>query len=673
MVVEIRKRYFSSNSPLERFNGLLLPAAAVVVPYFHFRTQLFSSPTARSVLLEWLVLISLTGLLMVRHGSVPKWLRLPVALISAAFVIRSVIGVQPSGEFPTYWFGFGPRVALLGVLVASIAAVVLCWRYQLIGNSRHRLDQATRLLLSVLGWIVIAWAVPSLLQPMDAWLNIGDSSEKVLDEVTGWTVGNFPGIHTSWTANTFLGLPLAPLSFLSGFGQAKIILIVLYVNLLVLAIPFCMGWIIRRCVPALGFPASFGIAIVSVTISGSPTNSSLFQELSFLARGLLPVIVAVLTMHLLAKNSRLSHVQVLSLSGAGSIAFWNNFEYGFGALVAVVSVALAISEDVRSAFKQLRRLALGFAMTTVLVVIPGVSVGGNWLGRRLGVFIDMFSGQLRTHSYNNLPAVPGFGLSTLCFVLGVAGVALGFQELRDEESFKASRAGAIGALYFGVWTVMSAPYFLNGGGNGGSRTQFLNIQLTTLTFSIFGILAPKFVKTFQSVKTLRLNRRQSVAGLITALPILLLCSLAASSVLQVPNGIFEWRRVQTPASANQHLDEWSPDRLDWIRPSLIPELVEPFGGVKFVGWWFVYGNAIEALTGVENLLGTTGYETTRTSSQLSLACEPLIRSEKQYVISGSDPSLMSKCAGINVVPRTSPNEDGLVVFEVIRLRNSKTN
>ena len=109
----------------------------------------------------------------------------------------------------------------------------------------------------------------------------------------------------------------------------------------------------------------------------------------------------------------------------------------------------------------------------------------------------------------------------------------------------------------------------------------------------------------------------------------------------MPNGIFEWRRVQTPASANQHLDEWSPDRLDWIRPSLIPELVEPFGGVKFVGWWFVYGNAIEALTGVENLLGTTGYETTRTSSQLSLACEPLIRSEKQYVISGSDPSLMS--------------------------------
>ena len=198
MVVEIRKRYFSSNSPLERFNGLLLSAAAVVVPYFHFRTQLFSSPTARSVLLEWLVLISLTGLLMVRHGSVPKWLRLPVALISAAFVIRSVIGVQPSGEFPTYWFGFGPRVALLGVLVASIAAVVLCWRYQLIGNSRHRLDRAARSLLSVLGWIVIAWAVPSLLQPMDAWLNIGDSSEKVLDEVTGWTVGNFPGIHTSF-------------------------------------------------------------------------------------------------------------------------------------------------------------------------------------------------------------------------------------------------------------------------------------------------------------------------------------------------------------------------------------------------------------------------------------------------------------------------------------------
>ena len=125
MVVEIRKKYLSSNSPLERFNGLLLSAAAVVVPYFHFRTQLFSSPTARSVLLEWLVLISLTGLLMVRCDSVPKWLRLPVALLATTFILRTVIGVEPSGEWPTYWFGFGPRVALLGVLVASLFGVGL--------------------------------------------------------------------------------------------------------------------------------------------------------------------------------------------------------------------------------------------------------------------------------------------------------------------------------------------------------------------------------------------------------------------------------------------------------------------------------------------------------------------------------------------------------------------
>lgn len=648
--------------------------AAVVVPYFHFRTRLFSSPTARSVLLEWLVLISLTGLLMVRCDSVPKWLRLPVALLTTTFILRTVIDVEPSGEWPNYWFGFGPRVALLGVLVASLFGVGLYWRYQLIGNSRHRLDQATRLLLNVLGWIVIAWAVPSLLQPMDAWLNLGDSSEKILDEVAGWAVGNIPGVHTSWIANSFLGLPLAPLSFLSGFGEAKIILIVLYVNLLVLAIPFCMGWIIRRCVPTLGLPASICIAIISVTISGSPANTSLFQELSFLARGLLPVLMAVLALHLLTKNAQLSHVQVLILSGGGGVTFWNNLEYGFGALMAVLAIVLVLSEDVKSALKQLRRFAMGFTVMTVLIVIPGVFVGGNWLGRRLGVFNDMFSTQLGDQSYNNLGAIPEFGLSTLCFVLGVVGVALGFQELRDKESFKASRPGAIGSLYFGVWAVMSAPYFLNGGGSGGFRTQFLNIQVTTLTFSIFGVLAPKFVKTFRSVKTLRFNRMQSVAGVITAFPILLLCSLAVSSVLQVSNGIWEWRRVQTPASANQHIDEWSPDRLDWIRPSLIPELVEPFGGVKSVGWWFSYGNAIEALTGMENLLGTTGFEATRTSRQLSLACEPLIQSEKQFVISiGSDPSLMSKCAGINVVPRTSPNEDGLVVFEVIRIRNSKTN
>ena len=671
MAENVDARPKSSFCQFERFNSLFFTVATILVPYFYVRGKLFGSPSGLTVLLEWLALSVITGLLMLRRGLGPNGLRVPMALLSVAFILMVVIDTQPSGQWPMYWYGFGTAVALAAVTVTCLAAAVLSWRYQLGDYPRHQLDRCSKWCLSASGWIVFAWATPSLLQPMDAWLNMGDGTEKVLDEVAGWAVGNIPGVHSSWVVNSFLGLPLAPLSLIGGFGEVKIFLIVLYVNFTILLIPLCMGWIIRQSIPALGGLAPFAIAIVAVTISGSPINSSLFQELNFLARGLIPIVVAALSVKLFATNVRPSRVQLLILSVAGSIAFWNNFEYGFGALVAVMAVILILNQDARSTVKQFRRFALGFVSTSVVVVTPGVFVGGDWLRRRFGLFGDLFGGNIAAQTHNEGQIIPVFGLPTLCFVLGVVGVTLGSQDLRAKKAPEASRAGAVSSLYFGVWTVMSAPYFLNGGGAGAFRTQFLNIQVVMLVFSILGILAPKFAEAFQLINTPRRDLASSVSGVIAVLPMLLLFSLTVGSVVQVPNGAMEWRRVLTPATADRHLDEWSPERLDWIRPSLIPELVEPFGGAQVVGWWFSYGNAVEALTGVENLLGTTGYETTRTSSQLSLACEPLIRSKKQYVISiGSGQALMSKCAGIKVITRTIPNDDGLVVFEVVRGQNS---
>lgn len=659
---------------LARFNLAFFAVATIWAPYFYVRARLFDSPTGLSVLLEWLALVAITGLLLLRQDLGSHWLRLPVAFLSTVFICRSVIDTHPSDEWsPYYWFGFGTPVLLVAVCVVFLAIVVMCWRHKLANASRCRLDQGLKYLFCALGWSVNVWAVPSLLQPMESWINMGDSTEKVLDEVAGWAVGNIPGVHSSWVANSFLGLPLAPLSVFAGFGEAKITIVVLYVNFLILVIPLCICWMIRQSNPSLGYPASFAIAIVSVTISGPQWNTSLFQELSFLARGLLPLTVAALTVRILTKSLHPSRFQVLILSVGASITFWNNFEYGFGALVAVVAVIVTLSQDMKSAVRQIGHTALGFAVTTLIVIAPGVVLGGNWLGRRLGVFGDVIAGSGALHSYSRSD-IPEFGLPTLCFALGVVGVTLGFHELRSKNAGKSSRAAAVGSLYIGVWTVMSAPYFLNSGGSGAFRSQFLNIQVVLLTFLSLGILVPEILKTFQSVVLLRRNLRPSISNTFAALPILLLCSVALGSVVQVPNGVREWRRVQIPSSRPVPVDEWSPYRLGTIRPSLIPELIEPFGGARAVGWWFSYGNAVEALTGVENLLGTTGFEATRTSSQLSLACEPLIRSHKRYVISiASGQTLMSECPGISATAQKGPNDNGLIVFELARVAKSATN
>lgn len=659
---------------LASFNMYFLASAAVLGSYFAVRETLFGDPSGFSVLLEWLSLALITVLLGKRRLSGPKWLRAVVAFLAAVVVLRSVSNLQSDVRWPEYWWGFGLRVLLVLVPVAVLCLAVLLILVRIVSCSRRQLNQGATWIFGFLGWVIIAWTIPSLLQPMDAWLNVGDSTEKVLDEVAGWTVWNVPGVHTGWGHNSLLGAPLAPLSLISGLGEAKIILVVLYVNLLILLIPLCMGWIIRQLVPELRGPASFAIAVVSVTISGTPFNTSLFQELSFLARGLLPVVMGAFTVHSFGKKLHPNRVQNFVLIVGCTLTFWNNLEYGFGACVAVGVVAIARANDAAEALRQFRGLILGFVLTSLVVLAPGILIGGNWLNRRLGAIGILLEGGAQVQSFNNTGPIPPFGLPTLCLALGTAAVVMGLNDLRDANESRNSAVGAISALYFGVWTVVAAPYFLNGGGSGAFRTQFLNIQTVMLVFSILGILGPKIPPMLSS----SLTRRRSVLGLGTvtfaALPIILLGSLTVSSVVQVPNGVKEWRRVQTPTSISRHVDEWSPYRLDWIRPSLIPELVEGFGGERNVGWWFSYGNAIEALTGVENLLGTTAYESTRTSTQLSLACEPLIRSHKRYVISiNSGESLMSKCAGIKATARTGPNDDGLVVFEIARAAKSPTN
>jgi hypothetical protein len=149
------------------------------------------------------------------------------------------------------------------------------------------------------------------------------------------------------------------------------------------------------------------------------------------------------------------------------------------------------------------------------------------------------------------------------------------------------------------------------------------------------------------------------------MPLALLAALSVASVVQTPNSLLELRRVQTSEPGYRNLDEWSPERLDWISPEGVRQLAEQYGGAANVGWWFSYGNAIELLTGVENLLGVSGWETMRSNSQSALGCQPILSTDKPYVISikGAE-SMLAKCRGLVARPITSPNEDQLVVYSI---------
>jgi hypothetical protein len=653
-------------------NARLFAAALIVVPWFALRPRVMSEPSNASVLIEGAVLIALAALSTILPLRPMAMLRLPLIVGASVFVVLSILDTGQDSVYFYYWLGFGPRVtvltgALTGVLLFFAWASRRDWIRHSAGVVRIFL-----ILRKAIAGAVIAWAIPSLLQPMDGFLNLGDSTEKFLDEITGWAVGNFPGVHTSWVTSSMLGLPLAPLSLLDGspetIGAAKIVLVVLYVNSLVLCVPICIAGIFARCVPRLNWWSAFALAVLVVSLSGTGEsgggaggNTSLFQELSFLSRGLLPIALGLHVVVRLGGSAPVRPPLGFGLGLMSSFVLLNNYEYGFGAAVAVaITLAVSQSESSRPA-RILRMHFLGFAFGVVLVVAAGAIRGGDWIGRRLGVWLDVLGGTAREHSHNQGLFPHAFGVPTLCFALGLTAVAVGSRYFRIAQASDVNKSAVVGCLYFGIWTLASAPYFLNGGSFGFFRTQFLFVQVAILSFALFGYIDAR--STSQPIRqgTEEVGQSEKSAVTLRCLPALLLCSLVAASIVQTPNGIRQWNRVQMPTES----DQWHYANFAWIEPAAVVALAEQFGGVESVGWWGPYGNGIEAVTGVENLLGTTGFETMRSQSMFKLGCEPVLRSRKRFVISGADLEELLQSCGFDAVHVTSSN-DGLVVYELDR-------
>jgi hypothetical protein len=564
--------------------------------------------------------------------------------------------------------GFGKSIAIISLGFASASVIFFAWSRRHASLSLAALVQFLPKAQRVMGSLVVLWTLPSLLQPMDALLNVGDSTEKVLDEIAGWATGNIPGANTSWVHGAFLGIPMLPLNLIEGHGDWKIVVIMLYVNGLVVAVPVVMALIISKCLPKLELVIALAISMTAVTISGDPRNTSLFQELSFLARGFMPVLLGFVTLVLfgnVAVNGRPRSRGLVLLGLLASITALNNYEYGGGAALTVLGISALVAPPDQSRVRQFAIASSGFLSGLIAASAYGAFFGGNWIARRLGAWYDVVIGEASQHSNSGGSSIPTLGVPALYFALSLSVLAYVLHSPR-----KVWTVSSISGLYFSLWSLLSAPYFLNGGGQGAFRTQFLLIPVLLLVVSVAGMMQDSVEPSVGFQSQIEDVSQQGWRDLtrfepFSMMPLALLAALSVASVVQTPNSLLELRRVQTSEPGYRNLDEWSPERLDWISPEGVRQLAEQYGGAANVGWWFSYGNAIELLTGVENLLGVSGWETMRSNSQSALGCQPILSTDKPYVISikGAE-SMLAKCRGLVARPITSPNEDQLVVYSI---------
>lgn len=656
---------------LKVFEIRLAVAVVSISTYLWVRPRL-GAPSAWSVILELSGLIVLS-VAIARVSQVNSPSKVLSQVVVGVVIALSIAHRTIHDRIPSYWTGFGWQVLALALTLTSLA--VVCGKIEsgrhIDATKRNRLP-THRTLAPWFAGFVILWTLPSVIQPMDAWLKVGDSTEKVLDEIAGWVTGNIPGVDTSWVHGSLLGAPLFPLGFLNGRGDWKIVIVVLYVNFLVLLMPLILARIICQSVPKVGFPAALAVSMTSLVVSGPrlpitsgsywvPANTSLFQELSFLSRGLLPLAIGCLIgSKWFAKKSSSQSVVLGALCAA---ATFNNIEYGAPAAAAGLLVLITPSPSIRIARVKILQWVGAFLILSVCLTFPGLTRGGDWVGRRVGAFLDVMTGNSTAHSNNAGSSIPYFGLPTIVIALAVLGAGLFWGAVRFQATTRTQSGSALRISgFFSLWTLLSAPYFLNGGGQGGARTQFLMVPLVAMVAGMLGLFSLG-ERTSRDPSQVQLRPRRSRISEIP-LSLILISSLLVASILNSPNGLYEWRRLQSP-SGLRVLDEWSPSRLHNIDPSAYLKMARKFDTESKVGWWYSFGNGVQILTDIENLLGVSGYETMRTARQLRLGCEPLLRFDKKIVFASATENVtLLDCEGISADMISPPDENGIAVYVI---------
>lgn len=657
---------------LRFLNSRLAFAFVLLTPWLAIRNRVSWLDSPVGVLVEWTALMGLAFLCgQVRQA--PRWVESSSQLFLIIVISLSILNRFSFPLFPMYWNGFGPTVLACSLIIG----VAMCVTTALVDAGYVRgeqlvdsgiLNRAARWL----GIVVSASLIPSILQPMDAWLNVGDATQIVLEELSGWAIGHAPGVQQAAGYGSLIGLPLIVLQFFHSGGPYKLTAVVLWANTLVIMVPIVIAAIFRGMFRRMSFGAAFAIALVSVTVSGEPYgenfsfNTSLFRELSAVSRLLPPLVLLYLLIRLLRKQLETT-AQLVMLGVAAGLVSLNNFEFGFGAAAASI-VAILVAQLHRGGILRSTWIWLLTVLATwTLALAPVAFFAESAIRRRLGAFNAVVNSETDLFQDGHGATIPVFGLVGLVFAVAVAAVGISSAKLANSGESESDRVAAVVTLYTSLWTIFSAPYVLNRDSPGPL------IYFVLLVLMVAGLLKLLLSGRLCAIGGTQLHEErtggQNFRSAFSLFPLFLLLGLVLSAVIQAPAPHREWRRIQTPISEQKWVDEWSAEKLDWIEVSRVESLAAQFGGASEVGWWFQHGSAVEILTGVENLLGIPAYEGVRSDSMLKLACEPLAASSKRFVIALiSAQATLERCPGISARSLTQDDAIGMAVFEVSRNR-----
>jgi len=531
--------------------------------------------------------------------------------ITAIGVTLALIAYQPHARYPDLWHGFGVAVALLSAMVFVVLR-------KFGGSSeleRRYRTSFTAIAVLLLGGVYL----PSMVQPQWAFVNLGDASHQVLEEISGPLVGHFPGVNFVSTYTTLLGVPLLVLRTLPIGSSAQLFVVVAWTNLLTIAVPTLMligaRWCIGtrlRAIPAL-------VICAPLLVSGNwGSAASNVESLSMIpGRTIFPVALGVL----LARSLRTEGLRPLvSVGLLCTFTAYNNVEFGVPAAVGALLTVLVFQTTSTEVWRRITHVGLGVALGLGALVAYSLVVSGPYdIWYRIGSYAG------KPYSPENV--FPLWSTHNLLLALFMSAIVAGVLFRRD------ARIASVIGIYFGSWGLLSFPYCsYRCESEMYMSTQIYLVPAIMCGFSIFGVYRSGLLTSRNRKPRFRVT--QSIPLLLTA--------LALASVVQAPNPLDEWRRITGRAetmpwatdSDRALPNKWNTSQIDWIQTDSLEKVASGLGSVS-VGYFGHMGNSVQLATGIMNLTRINSAEVLQikgTTKLRELACREVDEKQPEYLI-----------------------------------------
>jgi hypothetical protein len=563
--------------------------------------------------------------------------------------------ISGKGKFPYLWNGFGVKLTVYALLATALLTTRYPHQILTAIKARSLIEKS----LSSAGLFIMAIVyLPALIQPSWGIINIGDATHQVLEEIAGPIVGNFPGVNAVSTYTTMLGVPLVFLRLFDIGNQMQMSLVLIWVNLLVLAVPMFMVLIFRRISNTKSWLWSGLVVIPTLMVTGSwSAASSNTESLSMIpGRTLLPVMLGYFLVSAAKSDKKIDNVPTTILVGIFSVAVaMNNIEFGVPALGSMVLVYLILAFHLHKTSRYVQFLIAGIAGGALLYAGFSLSIKGSYdLGFRIGSYAG------KPYSPAELfPILSVHNVFLSLFGSAIVSAIIRLRKIRIGDH-TTGLAAAICALYFGIWGFASFPYC--------SYRCVDGLYMSTQVYLIPSIMCGAALCVLYIPNLATLSSESIGARSIRAFH-LFIAVFALATVLQAPNPVDEWNRVLNKAGSEQWAsdafrgpaDKWGVDAIDGVSPPEIAEFAQRLES-KDIGYFGYMGNSIELAIGLNNLTRINSGEVLfikGTNRLQELACVGVNEEKPKFVVVYG---IEFTCEGYSMFTTVPSDTEGLVAF-----------